>query len=293
VAGQLGTPQEGRCVGGDIERRTPGAAGMDLCLVDLPGTIAIAQHQGEQRHVPGDVAVHQSLAWVGRQPGVEIVEGRAVLTLLVEDMSLDVGAVGVLRVFGHAALDQVERLVEPAGLLQREGIDALEPPVVGEMRLQRFEELDLLGLAALAAAEAYEAEHAGGGGGDHGIARMPGEVSARGGQRFDGLALQGKAERVDMALLARRQLQGELAGACRRLPRAGNVGHQEAGAGEGDMGQGEIGIGLDGARQVRQVAVRCRQQAVDAGDVSVARGGRRGAERQAVSVKKHYAVSPG
>ncbi len=193
---------------------------------------------------------------------------------------------------GHAALDQVECLVEPAVLLQREGIDALEPPVVGEMGFQRFKELDLLGLAALPSAEADQAEHAGGRGGDHGVARMLGEMGARGGQRFDGLALQRKAERVDMALLARRHLGRELAGAGRRLARTGNVGHQEAGAGEGDMGQGEIGIGLDGALEVRQIAMRRRQHAIDAGDIGVARRGGRGAERQAVSIEKHNAVSP-
>ena len=161
------------------------------------------------------------------------------------------------------------------------------------MGFQRLEELDLLGLATLPAAEADQAEHAGGRGGDHGIARMLGEMGARGGQRIDRLALDGKAERVDMALLARRHLRRELAGTRRRLSCAGNVGHQEAGAGEGGMGQREIRIGLDGARKVGQVAMRRRQQAIDAGDIGIARGGGRGAEGQPVSIEKHNAVSPG
>ena len=130
--------------------------------------------------------------------------------------------------------------------LEREGVDRLEPPVVGEVRFQRFEEFDLLGLAALPAAEADEAEHAGGGRGDHGVARMLGEMGARRGQRLDRLALDGKAKRVDMALLARRRGGGELAGARRRLPRAGDVGHQETCARQRRMGEREAGIGLDG-----------------------------------------------
>src|SRR4029450_6034532 len=121
---------------------------------------------------------------------------------------------------------------------------------------------------------------------------MLGEMGARGGQRFDGLALQREAERTDMALLARRYLGCELAGARGRLSGTGDVGHQEAAAGQRGMGQREIRIGLDGARKMGLVAMCRRQQAVDAGDIGVARGGGRSAERQAVSIEKHNAVSP-
>ena len=59
-------------------------------------------------------------------------------------MRLDVGAMGVARVLGHAALDQVKRLVEPADFLEREGVNRLEPPVIGKVRTQHLEEFDLL-----------------------------------------------------------------------------------------------------------------------------------------------------
>ena len=118
-------------------------------------------------------------------------------------MRLDVGAVGIARIGGHAALDQVEGLVEPADLLQGEGVDRLEPPVVGQMGTQRLEERHLLGLAALPAAEADQAEHAGGRRRDHCVARMRGEMRARRRERLDRLALDGQGKRIDMALLAR------------------------------------------------------------------------------------------
>ena len=52
--------------------------------------------------------MHQPFARIGGQPGVEIVQRGAILATLVEHMRLDVGAVRVARVGGHAALDQVE-----------------------------------------------------------------------------------------------------------------------------------------------------------------------------------------
>ena len=249
MAGQFGAPQEGRRIGGDIEGRAPGAAGMDLLFVDLPGPRRIAEHQGEQRDVPGDVAVHQPLARIGRQPRVEIVERGAILALLVQHVGLDVRAVRVARIFRQAALDQVERLVEPANLFQRERIDRLEPPVVGEMRTERLEEGHLLRLATLPPAEAYEAEYAGGRRRDHGVARMRGEMQPCRRQRFDRLALDGEAQRIDMALLARCRAEAKRAGTRRRLSRTANVGHQETRPRECGMGEREAGIGLHGARQ--------------------------------------------
>ena len=186
-----------------------------------------------------------------------------------------------------------KRLVEPADFLEREGVNRLEPPVVGEMRTQRLEEFDLLGLAALPAAEAYEAEHAGRRRRNHGVARMQGEMRARRRQCLDRLALDGKAKRVDMALLARRGGGRELAGTRRRLPCAGDVGHQETRPRQRRMGQREAGIGLDGLRELRRVAVRSRQHAVAPGDVGGARGLGRRADRQPVSVGEHDGVSPG
>ena len=55
------------------------------------------------------------------------------------------------------------------------------------------------------------------------------------------------------------------------MPRARDVGHQEARARQRRMGQREAGIGLHGARQMGRVAVPGGQHAVAPGDIGVTR----------------------
>jgi len=113
------------------------------------------------------------------------------------------------------------------------------------------------------------------------------EMRARRREGLDRLAFDGEGKRIDMALLARRGGRTELARTCRGRPRARDIGHEEARARQRGMGQREAGIGLDGAREMRRIAMRGRQHAVAPGDIGVARGRGRSADRQPVSVGEH------
>jgi len=124
------------------------------------------------------------------------------------------------------------------------------------------------------------------------VTRPPREVRTQRGDGGFGAAREHQIEEGEVAGLARRQTGGHSLGPLKARSRGHDVAFPHQHLRLAGVGQGETGIGGDGALKGLDRAGVERQQQIAALNVGVARDSGRAGQRKAVSVCRHDGSSP-
>ena len=193
-------------------------------------------------------------------------------------------AMGVVRVHRHGPLDLRPGGRELPVLGQRHGMVGQEPGIVAVMRREAVHQHGDRVLLPEAAGGADQAVGVGGRGQHQRVARPGRQMLVQGGDRGVGLAREHQLEERDVTGLARRQAGGELLAAASAARAASYVALPQQDLRLAGMGQGEAGIGGDGAVVGLDRARIEGQRPVAALDIGVPRGGGSRGQRQVISV---------
>ena len=198
----------------------------------------------------------------------------------------------VVRIEGNGALDLRAGRLVLAVLRQRHGMVRQKPEIVTVVCRQAVQEVGDLVLLPDLAGGADEAVRVGGGAEHQGVARPACKVRLQRSDGGFGAAREHQIEKGQVAGLARRQTGGHGLGFLEARPCGHDVAFPHQHLCLAGMGQGEAGIGGDGAVKGLDRAGVERQQKVASLDVGVARDRGRAGQGKAVSVCRHAGSSP-
>jgi len=178
-----------------------------------------------------------------------------------------------MRMKAEAVNAAIDGMIDAGLALPREAVRAQEPPVVPVGVRDPVEQRQQILVALLPAAEADEAVDAVGRGQGHRVARKLGDVLAD--ERESPRALTRDGEREGLHVLALAAAEPGHPGARRggRGPRRSASALELQASSPADVGQGEIGIGGEGAIERGLGAVMRGQEMIDPIDVGPHGGG--------------------
>ncbi len=105
LACQLRPVQDRRGVRQDVDRHAERRTRLDVGVYPLPHLVRVTQLQRPQRHMPGQMTMHDRLAVIVFQPVVEIGHAGLRFTGLIINVRTHMGAMCVARIDRHRAVD--------------------------------------------------------------------------------------------------------------------------------------------------------------------------------------------